>query len=323
MIFDRRQFLAGSAGMLAAGLPAFPASAQSSSTIQLGDVSRTAASWVLEIARVNGFNDREKVDVQTTYVGNNPAVAQQVVGGSFDLGITTLETAIRAIEGGAPIAMIGSGMLKFPYAFMAAPGIKSAADLKGKKIILDLPTGFLGYEFGRWAKANGLAPGDVDVVYDGSSTNRFAALVSGQVVLAPMTQPLDFMALDKGYTKLIDMGVYATNFGFTAIVGRTAWLASNGASARAMMRAAAGACDFFYDPKNRDASVAALVGLSKVDPAIAGKVYDYYTSKLHPYAKSMALPDAYVKGVADYLVASGGLPSVGPPSKYVDHRYLA
>ncbi len=138
-----------------------------------------------------------------------------------------------------------------------------------------------------------------------------------------MTQPLDFMAIDRGYKKLIDMGVFASDFGFTAIIARRAWLNDNGATAKAMLHAGAEATDFFYNRKNREQSIAALTGLSKVTPAIAGKVYDYYTTQLHPYAKNLTLPDAYVKSVADYLVESGDLKIAGPASKYVDRRFTA
>ena len=196
MSLTRRKLLIGSSALLTAGVPPLGAFAQSPAHVNLGDVSRTAASWVLEIARLQGYNDREKIVVDTTFVGNNASVAQQVVGNAFDLGVTTVETAIRAIESGAPIVMVASGMLKFPYTFMAAPSINAPADLKGKKIILDLPKSFLSYKWGQWSRSNKLAPADVEIVYDGSSSNRFAALISGTVVLAPVTQPLDFLALD-------------------------------------------------------------------------------------------------------------------------------
>jgi ABC-type nitrate/sulfonate/bicarbonate transport system substrate-binding protein len=322
MTFSRRSLLLGSAGFIAALTQPEIAFAQAATTLQFGDVSRTAASWTLELARTNGFFDREKLALETTFVGNNPAVAQQVVGGVFDLGVTTVETAIRAVESGAPIAMIGSGMLKFPYAFMAAPSIGKPADLKGKKIVLDLPKSFLSYNWNKWSKANHLEPNDVEIVYDGSSANRFAALVAGAVVLAPVTQPLDFMALDRGYKKFIDMSVYANNFGFTAIVAKKSWLDANTATAKAFLHAGSAANDFFYDKKNREAAVTALVNFSKVEPAIANKVYDYYTADLRPYAKNMALPDANVKSVADYLLEAGELKSVGKPAKYVDHRFV-
>ena len=321
MLPNRRTLLAGSAGLLAATALRGTAFAQAARTLQFGDVSRTAASWTLELARTSGILDHEKLVLETKYVGNNPAVAQLVVGGAFDLGVTTVETAIRAVESGAPIVMIASGMLKFPYAFMAAPSINGPADLKGKKIILDLPKSFLSYNWNKWSRANHLEPNDVEIVYDGSSANRFAALVAGAVVLAPVTQPLDFMALDRGYKKLIDMSTFANTFGFTGIVAKRDWLDKNVAVAKAFVRAGSAANDYFYDRKNRDAAVAALVAFSKVEPAIAGKVYDYYTTQLHPYAKNMALPDANVKAVADYLLEAGELKSAGPPSKYVDHRF--
>jgi len=105
MLLNRRDLLAGSAGLLAATALPGTAFAQAVRTLQFGDVSRTAASWTLELARTSGILDRDKLALETTYVGNNPGVAQQVVGGAFDLGVTTVETAIRAVESGAPILM--------------------------------------------------------------------------------------------------------------------------------------------------------------------------------------------------------------------------
>jgi NitT/TauT family transport system substrate-binding protein len=321
MILNRRNFVAGTAAVLAGSMTA-NAEAQSMTNVELGDVSKTATSWPMEIARVNGFFTKQKLNIDTTYVGNNPGVAQQVVGSALDLGLTTIETAIRAVESGAPIVMISSVMLKFPYNFMAATSINSPADLKGKKIILDLPKSYLSYTWARWSKENHLQPDDVEIVYDGSSTNRFAALVAGAVQLAPVLQPLDLMAQDRGFKKFIQMSIFAPNFGFDALVARKAWLQTNGATARAFIKAAADATDYFYDKKNRDSSINALVEFSKVDAPTAGRVYDYYVNDLHPYAKGMALPDAYVKTVSDYLVNSGDLKSAGPPSKYVDHSFL-
>ena len=322
MSFTRRALVGRAAGLIGGTIIPNIAAAQALTKVQFGDVSRTATSWPLEIARTNGFYDREKLALETTFVGNNPAVAQQVVGGAFDLGLTTVETAIRAIEARAPITMIASVMLKFPYSFMAAPSINAPADLKGKKVILDLPKGFLAYRFSRWLRDNHLEPADIETVYDGSSSNRFAALVAGAVVLAPVLQPLDFMAVDRGFKRFIDAGAFAKDFGFSAIVAKTSWIDQNAATARAFVRAASRATEFFYDRKNRDSAVSTLVSFSKVEPAIAAKVYDYYTTDLRPYARNLDLPAAYIKSVTDYLLESGELKAAGAPSKYVDRRFI-
>lgn len=320
MSVTRRHAVA--AGLAAATvLPLRPLLAQSLVPLQFGDVSRTAVNWISALAVSKGFFERERLGVEITYTGNNAAVAQQVVGGSFDLGMSTVETSIRAIEQGAPVAIIGSGMLKFPYSFMADAAIAKPADLKGKKVILDLPTSYLSYTWKNWMKANNLAPGDVDLVYDGSSSNRFAALAAGRVSVACVTQPLDFMAADRGYKKLID--VAGRNFGFGALIGRKAWLAEKPEVARAFMRAMAGADEYFYDPKNRESCIAVLVEFSKAEPAAVTRVYEYYTTALKPFDRKSAIPDSYVQGDIDYLLAAGDFKTLGAPSKYVDHQFVS
>src|SRR6202789_1910242 len=97
MILNRRNFVAGTAAVLAGSMTS-NASAQSLTNVELGDVSKTATSWCMEIARINGYFTKQKLNIDTTYVGNNPGVAQQVVGSALDLGLTTVETAIRAVE---------------------------------------------------------------------------------------------------------------------------------------------------------------------------------------------------------------------------------
>jgi NitT/TauT family transport system substrate-binding protein len=321
--FLRDAVIAGTSATLA-GLP-IVSSAQQNAKLVVGETSRTATTWPDEIAQDQGYFDREHLSVEYIYTGNNAAVTQQVVAGSLDFGITTIETAIRAILQNAPIVMVSSGMLKFPYTYMTAASITKPSDLRGKKAILDLPKSMLSFTWRRWLEANKVAPEDVDLVYDGSSTNRFAALVSGAVQAAALTQPLDFLASDRGFKHLFDTSSFARTFGFTAAVAKTSWLAdpANQAKLRGYLRAVSHGTDFFYDRKNRDACVAMLVNFAKVDPPVAQRTYDYYTTDIKPFAKNAALPDEYINTVSNYLVTAGDLPAPAPPvSKFVDRRYL-
>ena len=71
--------------------------------------------------------------------GGPPAIVQQVIGGSLDIGVPNFDMVVRGVQGGAQITMIGSSMIKFPFSMLAAPAIKSAADLKGKKVSVSSP----------------------------------------------------------------------------------------------------------------------------------------------------------------------------------------
>jgi len=319
----RSAFIATSGFLAAAALPR-TARAQTAAKLIVGDTAHDASSWILALANSGGFYEREHLTVDFVYTGNNATTVQQLLAKSLDIAKASMETLIRADENGASLSMVATTMLPYPYSFMAAPAIVKPADLKGKRVMLDLPSSILSYTWSRWVRANGLAPDDVELVYDGSSPNRFAALVSGAVVAVPLNQPLDVMATIRGYRRLIAVSSTIKTVGFSCLMGRSDWLAdgANGDVLRRFLRALARATDYFYDPKNRDAAVAALVAFAKIETPIAQQVYEYYTGSLRPYAKNAAIPDAWVKGNLDYLVESGVLKAPSPPvSKYLDRRF--
>ena len=299
--------------------------AQTLPKLTVGNTEIDATGWQLAIAGASGFYEREKVDVEFIYTGNNAMTVQQLLAKSLDVAKASMETAIRGIEHGAPIAMVGCTILPYPYSFFTAPTIATPADLKGKRVVTDLPSSMLTYSWKRWAQSKGLAPDDVDLVFDGTSTNRFAALVNGAVVAAPLNQPLDMVATGHGFKRLLDISVANKSAGFSCILGRTEWLADavNGEAVRRFLRATSKATDYFYDRRNRDAAVAILVRYSKMDPAIAQQIYEYYLASLHPFPRNCALPEVAVQGNIDYLLESGVLKPPAPPvTKYVDRRFL-
>ena len=189
-------FLTSSAFALAIGMVS-PALAQTK--LVIGQVSRTATNWPHFVAQSQGLFKAENLAIQTEYVGNVALIAQQVVGGSLDIGNTTFEIVVQAVESGAPIVLIGSTIIKYPYTMLSAKDVKTAADIKGKKVMLPVPKNDIANFFDSWLQANGVKSADVDKIYDGSSTNRYAALTTGAVSAAAVTSPLDFMGEAAGF----------------------------------------------------------------------------------------------------------------------------
>ncbi len=289
----------------------------------IGQVSRTAANWPAFIADHEGMLKAEGLTPDTIYVGNVALIAQQVVGGSLDIGNTTFETAIQAIESGAPISIIGSTTIKYPFSMMSVPNIKTAADLKGKKVILPVPKSDMDNFITDWLRKNGLQANDIDRVYDGSSTNRYAALKTGAVVAAAVTSPIDFTAAAEGFNKLIDFGSYVQGYGFIAIIARKDWLAKNDKNVRGYMRALNKATDWLYDPNNRKRANEILALESKQPMDVVEKTYDYFIKELHPFSKGQAIPDADIDNVITALRGNGFVKSANATrDKYLDLRYL-
>jgi NitT/TauT family transport system substrate-binding protein len=274
--------------------------------IQVGEIAPIGIFWPGMIGLKENFYAAEGIQVDLNYVGSNTASVQQLVGGSLDITLATCEVALQAIEKGADISILGGTAVKYPYSMMSAKDVKTAADIKGKKVMLAVPHQDLDIFFDRWLKSNGLTPQDVDKVFDGATPNRYAALASGAVAAAAVSQPFDFRAAAEGYNKLVDFGVFVENYAFVVILSRKSWLKDNTATAKSYLRAVSRSIDWFYDLANRDAAIDILSTASKQDKATIAKTYDYY-QELKPFSRHLELSKASVQNVADTMAQVGAL----------------
>src|SRR6185369_3684762 len=163
-----------------------------------------------------------------------------------------------------------------------APDITTAAGMKGKRVILPFPKDLLTIVWNRWLTEKGMRPEDVEQVYAGATPNRLAALSSGTVQAALLTQPFDFRAEAQGFRKLLDIGAFGKEYGFLTVLARPQWLRDNPDTARGYLRALAAAVDWLYEPSHRDEAIEILARETKLDPSIATQTYDYYI-KLEPF----------------------------------------
>jgi ABC-type nitrate/sulfonate/bicarbonate transport system substrate-binding protein len=285
-------------------------------------VSKTAPNWPSFIADQKGFFKREGVELETSYVGNVANTVQQLVAGSFDVASSTFDTAIRAVANGGSAVLIGGTVTKYPYSIMTAPGIATVADLKGKRVILPFPKDLLTVVWNRWVTEQGMKPDDIEQVYAGATPNRLAALVSGTVQAALLTQPFDFRAAADGYRKLIDIGGYGKEYGFLTVLARPQWLRDNPDTARAYLKALSDAVDWLYEPANRDEAIAILAKATQLAPAIAGQTYDHYVKELQPFSRKLAIPPDIIPTTVKTLIELGDIKPDAVSKTYVDLSYL-
>ncbi len=313
--------------LAAAGLAILSATAVAraadTTPLEIGDVSPTAPDWPSYVAEDQGFYKKTGIDAEVTYVGNVANTVQQLIGGSFGVAISTFDTAIRAIAKGGDAVMIGSLVFKYPYSIMADADIKTAADMKGKRIVLPFPKDLLTFVWNQWARSNGVEPQSIDQIYDGATPNRYAALVAHQAQAALLTQPFDFRAAAGGYHKLLDIGAYGKNYGFLVILAKPSWLTNHGKEARGFLQALSDGVDWLYDEKNCDAAIKILAAHTKLAPEYAAQTYDYYIKELRPFSRNLAIPSGVVDSTVKVLVEIGDIkPAEVETAKIVDTSYL-
>ena len=108
------------------------------------------------------------------------SLSQTIVSGAASAATTTATDALRAIAAGAPMKIIMVNIDQFQHLFVARPEIKSAKDMKGKKIAVSRYGAFSDIQTRFVVRQWGMDPDkDVQILQIGNSAARAAALASG------------------------------------------------------------------------------------------------------------------------------------------------
>src|SRR6478672_5109025 len=136
---DPMKRLMSAAMILALASVARPAMA--AETVTLISVGSSSANfWPSAVAHEKGFFTAAGLTPDIVYAQSNAAVIQQVAAGSAHFSTNSgLVDPIRAIEKGAPLALIRLEVQAPPYSLLAKPAIKTIAELKGKVISVGGP----------------------------------------------------------------------------------------------------------------------------------------------------------------------------------------
>src|SRR5215471_9507691 len=210
MVMGRSLRHALAALVAGAAIATTPAKAETVTVGLVGAISST--HWPIYIGLTKGYFAAEDVKLDPVFIQSSAALVQQLTAGS-----------IRAIDKGAPIAVVRIEMQAPPYALLAKPDIKRWTDLKGKTISIGGPKDITRIYLERMAEPNGLKAADYDTVFAGATSARFSALQSGAVDAAILLPPFNFYAESAGFTNLGLTVDYAKELPFTGTVVARAW----------------------------------------------------------------------------------------------------
>ena len=232
----------------------------SAQTVILGSVgSASANSWPSNVAIEKGFFAAEGIKPDVVFAQSNAAVIQQLAAGSINISTNSgLVDPIRAIEKGAPLAIIRIEVQKPPYSLLAKANIKSIKDLKGKLISLGGPKDITRIFVERMLEPNGVKPGEFDMTFAGATSARFSALQAGAVDAAILTPPYNFHAQSAGFTNL-GQAVDYVDMPFAGIAVNINWAAINKGTVEKIISIYTKSMAWLYDPKNRNEAVQILI----------------------------------------------------------------
>jgi len=237
----------------------------------------TGESAPLWIAKEAGILKEYGIDAKLVYMEGGRLSIQSLLSGTTQFMTGDAVSALSAIAGGADIVLLASAKNVLPYVFAVAKDVRRPADLKGKIIATSQIGGRAG-EIARMVIRNlGLDP-DKDVTYlaVGGTMSRLAALGTGKVHAAPISQVVVPIAEERG---LNIMQIESIPFIIDALWTSRKYADENPQVVQKVVRAYTRAIAVLV--KDRDKSLEVLRKYMRTsDPRVIQNGYDRYREEL-------------------------------------------
>jgi len=179
---------------------------------------------------------------------------QAMLAGQVPVGLVGGTHVVNANTGGGDFAMILGLENRLDYLFLAKPTIKSAEDLKGKKVGIGTPAGSASLATYVALDHLGLVPRRDNIVLlgVGGVPERMAALRSGSVDATSLSPEIGQQVLGEGYRVLVDLGKENVQFQSSGLVASRSLIKSNPVLMESIAKAVVEGAAFIHRPANKE-----------------------------------------------------------------------
>ena len=231
------------------------------------------------IAKEAGIFSKNGLDVDLQLIQSTQGMSA-LLSGQTQLADIGGSEALSADAEGADMVVLANLTPVSPYIFYAAPGIKDASGLKGKKVGTTSPGGSADIATRLALQKLDLDPTkDVTVVNLGSVSNVTAAMLNG-AVQASVSHPPDSQQLAaKGFHPLLDLAHQKLPFASVTVVTKRSYASANKEVVQKFIDSVVEA--IAREKKDRAFSTGVLKKYFKSDDdALMGSAYDFYAKEV-------------------------------------------
>ncbi|CCE10552.1 conserved exported hypothetical protein [Bradyrhizobium sp. STM 3843] len=318
----RRKFLKTTLTAAVAGLAA-PALAQSKTKLRVGYLHTVAVDGQIWTGVDRGFFDKQGLELDLRQFNTGLEVFQAMVGGSLDVLATGAVLSNFPARGQGKVFLINDIEVATAQLWVHSDaGIKSYADLKGKRIATS--TGTTAHVFlDRALRANGVDPKEVELVNQPMPA-AVTAFISGAVPAVALWVPFNVAVRDKvpDAVKLTDASAYYPQ---AAIID--GWAAANGfydtnkETLAKLIRGWSEANDYMISQS--DAALEALQKGHYSQTPIADikeqfKAQKMFTSQEWKKYYTDGTVTKWLQQTTDFFMANAGVKDFTPASTYFD-----
>jgi ABC-type nitrate/sulfonate/bicarbonate transport system substrate-binding protein len=184
----------------------------------ISDPVNTALAWYM--ARAAGLYTAQGLNVDIINMNGGSKGAAELQAGRIDVMHVGLSSVVRVNQAGGDLRAIASLSNVIRFTFFSAPGVKTAADLKGGVVGVSTFGSETDSTVTLALQKLGLTRGDVVIKEYGGGMKRLAAVRSGEIKATAVNEPLASLAREQGVNVLVDLVPDQIAWLFTGIVVR-------------------------------------------------------------------------------------------------------
>jgi NitT/TauT family transport system substrate-binding protein len=217
-----------------------------------------------------GIFKKQGVNLEMIFIPGGSLSLQALIGKSLDLLLTGGPPVVNAYLQGAKIKIIGGATNLLPYMFVATGGIRSAEQLKGKRIGISRFGSNTDYVVKLALNQFALSPNEVQIIQVGGSQARLVAMKSGAIQATVLSPEETLVAQKMGYGILLDFIEKGIEFPHVNVVVRDDFLETQPQTVRSFMRAYIESVGYYKT--HRAEAISKIVFLSKLPDRQMGEV---------------------------------------------------
>jgi NitT/TauT family transport system substrate-binding protein len=234
------------------------AAAPTTITIGLPNSTPSFANSDVAVAQAEGYFAQEGLNVKVDNLSSGVPVVQGVVGGSLNIGASSIEPVVNAASAGAPIQIVGSYANKLTVDMVTPSTITSPAALRGERLGIQSVGAFREVMTRMVIEGAGLTTSDVTYV-PSSSSAYISELLAGEIQSGVLQEEQTVTALKKDAKLhvLVNYDQADPNYFYGTYVVSKSWLAGNQATLEKFLTAITKAHRFMYQNESATVSIVA------------------------------------------------------------------
>ena len=212
-----------------------------------------APFWIMKDA---GFFKQEGLDADLIYIASSSTMAQAMLAGEVAISTTNSQAVVDTGLQGGDLVAVGAIVNFVALYVIAAPEIKSVADLRGKPVGVSRFGATTDFGIQMYLRKYGLEPiRDVPIIQIGGLPELAAALSKKSIYAAAMSYPMGLVAQQAGMKVLANLAKEEIPFLHQGLTTTGKFLRERRAQAKAFVRGYGSAVHFMHTRKEESKAI--------------------------------------------------------------------